>query len=172
MAKTDARLIGVSEVGHVAGGSTDTSWGKTQKDGVNVQLSLSRVDLMSGQSKLKQASHVTDVGVQLVFRMVESALQRLGYMLGLAAAKFAGDLTAGTPTAESLVIDGTLGSQELQLYAIGVGPASTRRVDAKRAVLSDPGALLMADNGYMLPSVGFDLLEPSSGDFLKITDAT
>lgn len=169
MAQTDARLIGVSEVGHVAGGTTDTSWGKTQKDGVSVQLSLSRVDLVGGQSPLKLASHVTDVGVQLVFRMVESALQRLGYMLGTAAAKFTGGLPS---VAEALVIDAGLGSQELQLYALGVGPVSTRRIDAKRAVLSDPGALVMADNAYMLPGVTFNLLLPSSGDFLKITDAT
>ncbi len=172
MPKTIQRLIGISEVGHVTGGSTDVPWGETQKDGVTLQLSLSRVDIRSGQSALKLASHVTEVGVQMAFKMVESALQRLNYMLGQAAAKFTGDLTAGTPTAESVVIDTGLGSQELVLYAEGVGPASTRRVDAKRAVLTDPGSLAISDNAYTLPAVTFELLQPTTGDFLKITDAT
>lgn len=171
MPASAARLIGISEVGHVTAVPADVTWGATQKDGVTVQLSLSRTELRSGQSALKLASHVTEVGVQLSFRMVESALQALGYMLGLAAAKFTGDLTAGTPTAESLIIDGTLGSQELKLYALGVGPASTRRIEAARAVLSDPGSLAVADNAYMQPAVAFNLLEPASGSFLKITDA-
>lgn len=172
MASAAQRLIGISEVGHVTGGSTDVAWGETQKDGVTLQLSLSRVEAMSGQSALKLASHVTEVGVQMAFSMVESALNVIQYMMGLASAKFSGDLTAGTPTAEALVIDGTLGSEELVLYAEGIGPASTRRIDAKRAVLSDPGSLVMADNAYMLPAVTFDLLQPASGSFLTITDAT
>lgn len=170
MPATGARLRGISEVGHVSG--SDVSWGATQEEGVELQLSLSRVDLRSGQSNLKLASDVTEVGAQLVIRMVESALQSLGRMLGLAAAKFAGDLQGGPATAESLIIDGTLGSQELALYAIGVGPASTRRIDAPRAVLTDPGSIQMAKNAYMLPGVTFELLEPAAGDFLTITDAT
>jgi len=172
MASATLRLIGISEVGHVASGPVDVPWGETQKDGVTLQLSLSRVEAMSGQSTLKLASHVTEVGVQLGIRMVESALEALGYMMGLAAAKFTGDLTAGTPTAEVLTVDGSLGSQELQLYAEGIGAASTRRVDAARAVLSNPGSLAMADNAYWQPSVEFGLLEPASGSFLTVTDAT
>lgn len=166
------RLIGISEVGHVGSGPADVPWGETQKDGVTLQLSMSRVEAMSGQSKLKLASHVSEVGAQLGFRMLASELQKLQYMLGIAAADFTGDLAGGTPSAEVLTIDGGLGSQELELYAEGPGPASTRRIDAKRGVLSDPGSLVMADNAYMLPAVTFELLQPASGDFLTITDAT
>ena len=172
MPATAARLVGISSVGHVAAGPTDVPWGETQKDGVSLQLSLARVDVRSGQGPLKLASHVTEAGVAMAIRMLESALQRLGYMLGLPSASFTGNLVATpTPSAEVLVIDGELGSEELQLYALGVGPVTTRRIDAKRAVLTDPGSLAIADNAYMQPAVTFELLKPATGDFLKITDA-
>lgn len=172
MPASAARLIGISSVGHVAAGPTDVPWGETQKDGVSIQMSLARVDIRSGQSALKLTSHVTEAGVTMAIRMLESALQRLGYMLGMPSGNFTGNLTATpTPSAEVLTIDGELGSEELQLYAIGVGPVTTRRIDAKRAVLTDPGSVVVADNAYAQPAVTFELLKPATGDFLKITDA-
>jgi hypothetical protein len=172
MPAANARLIGISEVGHVdSTGPTDVPWGETQKDAVNLQISVSRVDLRSGQANLKIASAIEDIDAQLQIKLNESALQIMQYALGMPAAKFTGDLEGGTPSAEVLTIDGALGSDERQLYAEGVGPASTRRIDAARGVLMDVGAFAMASNAYMLPTVTFALLNPVTGTFLTITDA-
>ena len=169
MPATNARLIGISEVGHITVvdlADVDVPWGETQKDGVNLQMSMARVDVRSCQGPLKLDSHVTEAGVQMRVAMVESALQQLTSMLALPAANY--DDSAG----EVLVIDGELGSEEMRLYAEGVGPVSTRRIQAERAVLTDPGALVMADNAYMLPSVTFELLAYLNGEDLELLTIT
>lgn len=166
------RQRGISEVGHVTSVPADVPWGKTQEEGVTLQLSLSRVDLMSGQSNLMEESQVQSVSMELNIRLIEAQLELLKDALGAPDAKFAGDLEDVAPTAESLVLDGTLGQVERTLYVLGVGPASTRRIQATRCVLLDPGAVQLAKSAYHLPTLSWRVLNPAAGDAVTITDAT
>lgn len=171
MPATDVRLIGISEVGHVAAGPADVSWGNTTQDGVTLQMTTEVVDLMSAQAKMKEDVSLVAASMQLVVNLVTTALQRLQRLWGLPDSAFAGDIEA--PTEETLTFtEGNLGTEERTLYVLGPGPASTRRVDATRCRVADLGGIQFASNAYQLPSATWEVLNPGPGsDPLVITDA-
>ena len=172
MPASNARLIGVNEVGEVVG-STDTSWGRTQEDGVALQLTANTVDLMSGQAYMKEDVRLTSAQLQIVAGLIFSELTNLRRLLGLPAAALTGDLThATTPTAEVLsILPNTLGTEEKKIYALGAGPVSTRRIEAARARAVNFGELRMAKNAFTLPQTTWEILAPNSGAAVVITDA-
>lgn len=178
MPASAARLRGISEVGHITdptGAPTDVPWGKTQQEGVTLQLSTETVDLMSAQATMKEDSGLVSTAMQLVIRMITAELQLLQRLYGIPAASFSGDLEDVTPTPEVLsVAEGDLGSQEESLYVLGTGPASTRRVEAARCRVVDLGGLNFASTSYQTPEGTWEVLAPASGDVrppLEITDA-
>jgi hypothetical protein len=172
MPASNARLIGINEVGEVNGG-VDTSWGRTQEDGVGLQLTANVVDLMSGQAFMKEDVRLTSAQLQIVAGLIFSELSVLRRIWGLPASALTGDLTHATaPTAEVLSIQtNTLGTVEKELYALGAGPISTRRINAKRARAVSFGELRQAKNAFMLPQATWEVLAPDSGAALIITDA-
>lgn len=172
MATSTFYARGHSGVGHVSGGS-DVSWGRTTPEGVSLQLGVQSVDLESAQTLMEVDTGITRVTVNIVIRLVSAALQVIQRAFGMSATAFTGDLTAGTPLAEQLdIADTDLGSQEQQLYSLGPGPASTRRITVYRAKVSDLGGLDQAKPSWMLPSPTWRALAPASGPVIRILDAT
>ena len=165
------RAVGISEVGHVDG-ATDVNWGRTQQDGVRVQLTAETIDLQSGQAFMRESVHLVAGRIQLVINLVGSDLTALARIWGFPASALTGDLTAATPTAETLAVTGNnIGSQERTLFALGPGPRSTRRVQAARCRVADLGNVTLASNAYNLPTATWEVLNPISGNALTITDA-
>lgn len=178
MPATGARLIGVSEVGHVTdpeGAPTDVPWGNTQQDGVTLQLAVDTVDLQSAQAKMREDSNLVSADIQMVINLIVAELTALQRAWGLPADAFDGDLSGATPAAEVLTItEGNLGTREDTLYVLGPGPVSTRRVEVGRAKVSDIGNLQFASNAYMLPTATWSVLNPGAESTLEplvITDA-
>lgn len=171
----DARLVGIQEVGHVedpGGTATDTPWGNTQQDGVEVQLSAENVRLQSGQAKMAENINLVTANMTLVFALVVSELTALQRLWGLPTAAFSGDLEAASPTPESLTItESNLGTREDALYILGPGPVSTRRVDARSCRVGDIGGVSFASNAFQTPQSSWEILNPSTGDPLVIEDA-
>lgn len=179
MPASGARLIGISEVGHVTdpeGTPADTPWGNTQQDGCTLQLAVDTVDLQSAQAKMREDSNLVSADIQLVINLIVAELTALQQMWGLPASAFTGDLSGGTPSEEVLAItEGNLGTREDTLYVLGPGPSSTRRVQVNLAKVVDIGDLQFASNGYTLPSATWSVLNPGTTyptlDPLTITDA-
>lgn len=171
MPASSETIIGVNEVGETDG-STDTSWGRTQETGATLTLSVTKQELFSGQAKMAEDNHINQVAMALQFSLIFAELQNLQRVLGIPSAQFTGDLDS--PTAEELAIDqDSLGSDEKGVYAIGPGPASTRRVEALNAKLADVGDLSFSDTEWQLPEITWDVLNTADGtDVLTITDAT
>lgn len=171
------RLTGINEVGHVTdpeGTPTDVNWGNTKQEGVQLQLATSSIDLMSAQAKMKEDVTLTEASIQLQIALINADAQALQYLWGMPAAALAGDL-GGTPTPEVLTIqEGNLGTEERALYVIAPGPASTRRVQARRCRVADLGGLAFASTDYQTPEATWEVLNPTSAMTqapLVITDA-
>lgn len=178
MPATGARLIGISEVGHVTdpeGTPVDVPWGNTQQEGVSLQLATDSVDLQSAQAKMREDNTLVSADIQLVINLIVAELQALQRAWGLPVSALVGDHSSATPTEEVLTItEGNLGTREDTLYVLGPGPASTRRVEVGRAKVADIGNLEFASNGYTLPSATWSVLNPGDGSTLEplvITDA-
>lgn len=170
MPAQNARLVGINEVGEVVT-ATDTSWGRTQEDGVTLQLTANTIDLMSGQSFMKEDVRLTSAQLQLVAALIFSELTTLRRIWGLPDSALAGDLENATPTPEVLsILQNNLGTVEKQLYVLGPGPKSTRRIDATRCRATSFGELKMAKNAFTLPQATYEVLAPDSGAALTITD--
>lgn len=164
---------GHNEVGHVITGPTDVSWGKTQEEGVEIQVGVQSVDLFSAQSSMEEDTGITRTTLNFVARLIDAALQSIQRAFGIPDSEFTGDLEAATPTAEVLDFEaGLVGSQERELYSLGPGPASTRRIEVPRAKVSDLGPLQQSKTGWMLPQATWRALNPTSGHALRITDGT
>lgn len=164
---------GITEVGHVVSGPTDTPWGETSEDGLQIQVATQSVDLYSAQSTMEEDTAITRTTLNMVIQIVNASLQELQRILGIPASAFSGDLEDATPTDEVLAFNpGEIGTEVLQLYALGTGPVTTRRIDVPRAKVADIGPLQMAKTGWMLPQATWRVLRPASGYALQITDAS
>lgn len=163
MPATGARLIGISEVGHVAA-AVDTPWGNTAQEGVVLQLAVDTVDLMSAQAKMREDVNLVSANIELAINLIVAELTALQRIWGLPDSAVTGDLENATPTAEELEIsEGNLGTQERALYVLGPGPASTRRIDVPRARVSDLGGITFGSNTYQTPSATWSVLNPGAG---------
>lgn len=162
------RQIGINEAGYIDGG-TDTPFGDTQQEGVVVQLSTDVADLQGGQAKVLEDRELVSANMEIQIMLVEAALQAVQELYGLPSGNFSGDLD--TSTQEEVQFDNNLGTVETGIYALGPGPASTRRVEASRCKIGDLGDLTMASDSYMLPQATWTVLKPDSGASLLIQDA-
>ncbi len=172
MPAANARLIGISEVGHVTAGPADSSWGRTAEEGVTLQLSTETVDLRSGQSYMREHVSLVLAAMQLVVNLVTASLTTFKNLWGIADSALTGDLVGGAPSAEVLTIGPTtLGSVERTLYVLGAGPAGARRVEAQRARVSSMGNISFAKNAYQTPTATWEVLAPDVGAALTITDS-
>lgn len=162
---------GHSDFGHVAG--SDVSWGRSGPEGMSMQLSATSIDLPTAQTLMPVDSGITDVLFTIGIRLVSAALQVIQRAYGLPDSAFSGGLQGGSPTAEILNLqDLDVGKQERQLYSLGPGAVSTRRIDVFRAKISDLGELAQAKTAWMLPQATWRALAPATGPAVKITDNT
>lgn len=172
-----ATLRGHNEVGEVIAGPTDSPWGRTQEEGVELQVSVQSVDLFSAQSTMDEDAGITRTSLSLVVRLLSGTLLTIRRALGIPSAQLTGDLAAATPTTEVLAIKaGNIGFEEKHLYSIGAGPASTRRIAASRCMLTDMGPLQQSKTGWVLPVATWRILDPTVNfatplAVLTITDA-
>jgi len=172
------RLTGINEIGHITdpeGSPTDVSWGNTLKEGVQLQLAVQSIELTSGQALMKEDVSVTDASMQFQLKLISSDNLALVYLWGLPDSANVGDLGLGSPTPEVLTItEGNLASVERAIYVEAPGPASTRRVQARRCKVSDMGGLAFSAADYQTPEATWDVLNPTStmsDPPLTITDA-
>ncbi len=173
MARAAYRHRGITEVGHVDITPADVPWGRTTQDGVNLQLTAQTVELQSGQATMLEDVGLVSARMQFVIGLVVSELTALARLWGLPDSAVTGDLTlTPTPTAEVLAIaPNAMGTVERTLFALGPGPASTRRIEALRARVSALGGIQMAQNAFSLPTATWDVLAPAAGNAVTITDA-
>jgi hypothetical protein len=168
-ATANATVRGHQEVGHVSA-AVDVPWGKTQEDAVTLQLNVTTVDLYSSQSKMPEDTGITQVGMQLTINSIDAALRNVGRVLGLPDSAFTGDLSADTNEVLAFA-DDTIGETERAIYSKGPGPLlSTRRIDASRCKLASAGPLSQSKTGWMLPTCTWNVLVPTTGNVLTITD--
>lgn len=180
MAISNQRLIGINALGSFTGSDpgpfTDTAWGNTQQDGVQVQFNTESAELQSGQATMLESVNLVRASMSLVFALVVAELTVFQRLLGLPTSTFSGDLAAGTPVAEKITLGtGNLGTREDQLYIVGPGPASTRTVRGFRCRVSDLGELAFASNTFQTPGATWDVLVPQGATPdppLTIEDAT
>lgn len=172
MPASAVNLRGHLEVGEVIT-ATDTPWGKTQEEGVEVQVAVQSVELYSSQSTMMEDAGITRTGLSFVVRMIDSSLTTLRRLFGMPASALTGDLEAATPTAEVLSFnEGEIGSETKAIYSEGPGPESTRRFDMPECKLTSIGRLVQSKTNYMLPEATWAILNPSAGGYaLRITDA-
>src|SRR5687768_3172231 len=121
--------FGTQEAGYVTGGTTLVPVSKTTKDGVDLQLNSTFVDAYGGMDVLPADSRQERGELTLGMTFLRADLTTFRFALGLPDGALTGDLSAGTPTAEVLAVDaGDIGSTRRHLYALGPGPASTRKI--------------------------------------------
>lgn len=162
-----ARYRGITEVGHVvdnAGVPTDTPWGKTTEDGVNVTMGTTRESLYSGQDLAEVESAITRVEGGVTFRMIESDPQTLARLMGLPDTAVSGTGAAATLT----VLADQLGTEEFHLYAIQPGPDGPRRFDFPRTRVADIGDLALSKTAWTTPESTFSLLVPDTGELFTV----
>lgn len=162
---------GHTDVGHDDSG--DVSWGKTQEEGVEIQVAVNSVDLYSAQSTMEEDTGITRTSLSLVARLIDAALNVIQRATGIPDSEFTGDLTDPTPTSEVLDLEeGLIGSVERTIYSTGPGPTSTRRIDIPRAKVIDISSMAQSKVAWWLLTVTWRVLNPASGHALRITDAT
>jgi hypothetical protein len=168
-ATAEATVRGHQEVGFVIS-AVDTPLGKTAEDAVSLQLDVTTIDLFSSQSKMPEDTGITQVAMKVDIKSINGAAKNIGRLIGLADTAFTGDLSADTN--EVLTVEeNTIGETERAIYSEGPGPLlSTRRIYAQRCKLASIGPLVQAKTGWMLPSVVWNVLNPTSGAPLTITD--
>ncbi len=162
---TNQRLIGINSVGSFTGADpgpfTDTAWGNTQQDGVQVQFNTETAELQSGQATMLESVNLVRASMGLLFAMVVAELQVFQRLLGMPVGAHVGDLSLPTPTAEKLTFTtSNLGSREDLLFIVGPGPASTRTVRAFRVRVSDLGEMAFASNTFQTPGATWEVLVP------------
>lgn len=172
-----ATLRGHNEVGEVTTGPVDNPWGRTQEEGVELQVSVQSVDLFSSQSTMDEDAGITRTSLSLMIRLISGTLVTLRRALGIPSAQLTGDLANATPTAEVLTIKaGNIGAELKHIYSIGDGPASTRRIAASRCILTDMAPLQQSKTNWLLPSATWRILDPTTNfasplAVVTITDA-
>ena len=172
MPATNFMAFGSQEVGYVTGGNTLVPVSKTTKDGVDIQLNVTFVDLYGGTDALPADSKSERAELTAGMTLRNAELTVLKFALGLPDAALTGDLGGGTPTAEVLAVDAsTIGSVRRHLYALGPGPASTRKIEIPNAQWQGVNGLGQKGNAHTTPQATFRALTPASGPAVRITDA-
>jgi hypothetical protein len=165
---------GITEFGDIESGPTDVPWGATEQNGVTVAITGEDVDVQSGQALMLEDSFPSTRTIEVTARLQHGGLLNLKDALGMPDSALTGDLQA-TPTAtdEVLAIVGTnIGTEELNLYADQPGPVSTRRYDFKRCKQRAGMTLELGSNNYTMLESVWQVLNPTSGNAVEITDAS
>jgi hypothetical protein len=164
--------FGTQEVGRVTGGTTLVPVSKTTKEGVDIQLNATFVDLYGGTDMLPADSRAERAELTIGMTMLNSELTVYKYALALPDSALTGDLENATPTAEVLSIDAsTLGSQRFHLYALGPGPSTTRKIEVLNAQWQGINGMGQKGNAHTTLQPTFRALSPTAGPAVRITDA-
>ena len=166
-------LSGITEFGSYVG-TTDTSWGATERNGVSIAIEGEDVDVQSGQVLMLEDSFASQRSITVTARLQYSGLLNMRDALGLPSSALVGDLQATpTPTNEVLsVIDAEIATEEKGLYAITPGPVSTRDFRFIRCKQRGGFTMELASNDYVRMESSWGLLRPSGGGAaMTVTDS-
>jgi hypothetical protein len=151
---------------------TRTSWGFTSEEGARITPNVSRIEQRSGQSAVIVDSFISEAGARLGVRMLSATLTQLRRMMGLPGSALTGDLSAGTPTDETLIIrGGELGTEEQSLYIRTMGPLGPRTYYIPRAKVASFPEQSHSRTEYFEPNAEFDIYENEAGEVYWIVDA-
>ena len=153
---------------------THTPWGDINPDGAQITGQVSRVEQRTAMSPALKDSFLDQAGAQLVIGgMSDGHLTNLMRMLGLPASALTGDLSAGTPTKETLIVKGReLGSVKRRLYIKANGPLAPRYYYFPVAQIADIGPQVYNRAGHFEPGATFDLLEDAAQINYWVEDLT
>lgn len=157
-------IRGITDIGSYTGSKggpyTKTSWGLTTPAGGVIRFSTQTVKQYSGQSIFVQDSFISSAEGQFEFGLINGTLETLRKMLGLPTSALVGDLSAGTPTLETLSISGTLvATEEQSLYLETSGPFGPRTYYLPRCKAATLPEMVHGRDGYFEPRVTFDLYD-------------
>lgn len=151
---------------------TLNSWGFTSEEGARITPNVSRIEQRSGQSAVIVDSFISEAGARLGVRMLSGTLTQLKRMMGLPDSALSGDLSAGTPTKETLIVRGSeLGSEEQSLYMKTMGPLGPRTYYIPRAKVASFPEQSHSRTEYFEPNAEFDIYENDAGEVYWIEDA-
>ena len=143
---------------------TLTPWGHVTDAGVQESNNVTKLEIGAATTAAILHSFLIQAGQQLTFAMTSGTLTNVRRMLGLPSSALTGDLSAGTPTKETLLISGSqLGTEEYQLYYSTPGFLGPRTVFFPRARVADFGQRVINRQGVFSPGATFDILENSQG---------
>lgn len=151
---------------------TLSKWGRPAKSGAKITPSVTTIKHEAGDSPGIIGSHVTDYGAQVGIGLLSAHLENVRRSMGLPSSALSGDLSAGTPTAETLVVRGDeIATEEIQLYVKSMGPLGPRTTYFPRAKVANLAELMMARDSYTEPQCTFDLYENQAGELYWHVDA-
>lgn len=186
---TQVSIHGISEIGEwtatsaTGGGGatkeynadnvyTETSWGFTSEDGARITPQVSTVVQRSGQSAVIVDSFISEAGAQLQVALLSGVLTNLKRLMGLPDAALTGDLAAGTPTDEILIVrGGELGTVERGIYIRTPGPLGPRTYYIPRCKVASFPELAHSRTEHFEPNAVFDVYENDAGEVFWIVDA-
>ncbi len=158
--------------GEKGGPYTKTSLGRTTPEGARVAMSTTTIKQRSGQSVAVLDSFISESDATLVVGLQNAALDNLRQLYGLPTSALTGDLSAQTPTMETLTIRGDqIGTQERSYYVETLGPRGPRTLYFPRAKVASLPELNFSRTGYTEPTVTLDLYENQDGEIGWIEDA-
>jgi hypothetical protein len=147
-------------------------YGFTSEEGARITPSVSTVQQRSGQSAIIVDSFISEAGAQLGVRLLSGTLTVLRRLLGLPTSALTGDLAAGTPTAETLIVrGGELGTEEKSLYMKTMGPLGPRTYYLPRCKVASFPELAHSRTEYFEPNATFDVYENDAGEVFWVVDA-
>jgi hypothetical protein len=186
---SDESIIGIRKIGtwtstSVTGGApganrynadnvyTKTPLGRPASDGAKITPSINKVKQRAGDSGGVVDSAISEYDLRLEFKLLGAVLNNLRIMLGLPSTALTGDLSAGTPTAEHLVVKGTeLGTQSFRFYIECNGPAGPRTFYFPLCSIESLMEININKGAHMEPGAGWEILEDADGNAWWTIDA-
>lgn len=151
---------------------TRTSWGFTSEEGARIVPSVSTITQRSGQSAIIVDSFISEAGAQLQVALLSGTLLNLRRLMGLPSSAHTGDLSAGEPTDETLIVKGgELGSEERSLYIKTMGPLGPRTYYIPRAKVASFPEQAHSRTEYFEPNATFDVYENDAGEVYWVVDS-
>ncbi len=184
--ETQLSIHGITEIGeftatnggeatkeyNVANIYTETSWGFTSEEGARLTSSTSSVQQRSGQSAVIVSSFISEANAQLAVALLSGTLTSLKRLMGLPDSALTGDLAAGTPTDEALVVKGgELGTVERGIYFRTPGALGPRTYYIPRCKVSSFPEMAHSRTEFFEPNATFDVYENEAGEMFWIIDA-
>lgn len=164
-------LKGISEIGAVRA-AVDVPWGKTTRNGVEINFGGTDRDVKSGQSTLTEESFRVDDEVTVTANLLYTDLLNVAEALGVITGAVTGDLSVPTAEVLELAFNGAAGAREDKIYIVHPGPKSTRRYEFARMKVQPGVRIGVTAEQEQVLTVTMKLLNPKDAAVpVTITDA-